>query len=273
MIITDSLFLIGNSHSKCDDYALSGKAGSLNYIIVSDGCSSSKNTDIGSRVLALCAKEVIFGMSFLKDRFLRYKDFGLKVIEQAKNIANLEFGLCTTSLDSTLLCFVYDEESKECRFYCYGDGSIYVENCEGSIFETYEFKSGAPYYLSYLLNESRDKAYKEQYGDFPLISNAYNSKRDNFTASYQYFEQIHPIIFNTNKDFKVVLFTDGISSFVNKHTSELIEANDIVGSFVNFKNFGESFLQRRINREVKTLAKHFIVHEDDFSCSCMIKED
>ena len=51
---TDAFFSIGKTHMVCQDYARSGttRAGHP-YAIVCDGCSSSPDTDLGSRFLAM----------------------------------------------------------------------------------------------------------------------------------------------------------------------------------------------------------------------------
>ncbi|GAH21715.1 unnamed protein product, partial [marine sediment metagenome] len=49
----DVAFQIGKTHDICEDFALSGNFGSpgggddCNYLVVSDGCSSSPGTDLG----------------------------------------------------------------------------------------------------------------------------------------------------------------------------------------------------------------------------------
>ena len=51
-LFADSFFTIGYPHVNqgipCQDYAVSGVMGDVAYGIVSDGCSSSPATDIGS---------------------------------------------------------------------------------------------------------------------------------------------------------------------------------------------------------------------------------
>ena len=53
---TDCYYEIGHSHIFCEDYALAGIVNNIGYAIVSDGCSSSDNVDVGARVLAHIAK-------------------------------------------------------------------------------------------------------------------------------------------------------------------------------------------------------------------------
>ncbi len=60
---TDCHFNIGAEHisggKPCQDYAISGTHGGIAYAIVSDGCSSGGNTDVGARLIALSAAAAI----------------------------------------------------------------------------------------------------------------------------------------------------------------------------------------------------------------------
>src|SRR5215203_2249321 len=50
---TDCFFNIGATHSVCQDYVVASP-----YLILSDGCSSSPDTDIGARLLVKAAERV-----------------------------------------------------------------------------------------------------------------------------------------------------------------------------------------------------------------------
>ena len=60
---TDHYFHIGSAHyssgKPCQDYALSGSNETLACAIVSDGCSTGRHTDVGSRVLTLSTLQAI----------------------------------------------------------------------------------------------------------------------------------------------------------------------------------------------------------------------
>lgn len=60
---TDAHFHIGQAHLTggmvCQDYALSGICGTAAYAVVSDGCSTGGNTDVGARILALATAKAI----------------------------------------------------------------------------------------------------------------------------------------------------------------------------------------------------------------------
>ena len=47
---------IGSTHALCQDYALARNDGP--YVILSDGCSSSPDTDVGSRLLVKASEKI-----------------------------------------------------------------------------------------------------------------------------------------------------------------------------------------------------------------------
>jgi hypothetical protein len=58
-------FSIGKDHAICQDYAISKLINNGGCAILSDGCSSSPSTDIGSRLLAMAAYDVF--LNFIVD--------------------------------------------------------------------------------------------------------------------------------------------------------------------------------------------------------------
>jgi hypothetical protein len=55
----DSYFEIGSTHQVCQDYALAYASDDFAYAIMSDGCTSSLNTDIGARLVSVIARDAI----------------------------------------------------------------------------------------------------------------------------------------------------------------------------------------------------------------------
>jgi len=55
----DSIFTIGKTHRICQDYAHTGNKNGMFYAILSDGCSSSEHTDLGSRIMVKTAEKYI----------------------------------------------------------------------------------------------------------------------------------------------------------------------------------------------------------------------
>lgn len=261
----DSLFLIGDSHTVCQDYTLTGNSEGLDYLIVSDGCSSSKNSDLGSRLLALVAKQFI--CSRLTDlRFnasQRYVDFGMMVITKARVLA-AELKLEDSCLDATLLVTVKD--ANNIFTYVYGDGSIIRQDKNGDLcVVTVSFESGAPFYLNYWLDQGRLLGYKDQFSGSLTIESPSIPYRA--IESYDY-----PIsMVNDASDTSMfAISTDGIDSFTNKTYGTVINPTS---DLFSFKNTNGEFLKRRVEREVASLRKSTIVHQDDLGIAAMVIKD
>lgn len=119
---TDKFFTIGKTHNVCQDYALSGEHNGISYAIVSDGCSSSPDTDFGARFLAKsCEQQILRGHNFNGER----------IIYEASGIAR-QIGLPETCLDATLICAIKDNNDA-IKIYMHGDGVILGKYCDGSI--------------------------------------------------------------------------------------------------------------------------------------------
>ena len=75
----DSFFKIGSTHNICQDYAISGRDEhyKVDYAIISDGCSGAEDTDIGSRLVSLIAKQNI-SLSTHSNLFFEYVSSAVK---------------------------------------------------------------------------------------------------------------------------------------------------------------------------------------------------
>ena len=129
----------GKNHFICEDYILK----SDDYIIICDGCSSSKNTDIGARLLAISAKKVIdyYNETINND----YVKFGNQTLILAK-LACLNLGLNVDCLDATLIVMrIIDDTIK---VLMYGDGIIFEKNQAGLLIKEIAFDNNMPFCLS-----------------------------------------------------------------------------------------------------------------------------
>ncbi len=53
----DSFFSMAKQHAVCQDYAIGGMLPSP-FLVLCDGCSSSNNSDVGARILAISARKI-----------------------------------------------------------------------------------------------------------------------------------------------------------------------------------------------------------------------
>ena len=125
---TDCFFTGTRQHHICQDYALCGEK-PFPYIIIGDGCSSSPNTDIGTRVL----------LHKFNKKIKSYNDgIDISVFKDCKHIVN-EIGIEAESLDSTLLtCRVLNNKIE---IYTYGDGYIIEVYDEKTIFSYFNINA------------------------------------------------------------------------------------------------------------------------------------
>jgi len=154
---TDSAFQIGKTHDICEDFALTGSFKSAGddayYAIVSDGCSSSPNTDLGSRLLSFSiANELKQLYTNSSERYkiskkLRNLSDDLCIARARSSIQSLN--LPQDSLDATAL-IAYTEPGKT-EIAIKGDGCVAIGlKDKRTLIVNVEFISSFPFYLNYL---------------------------------------------------------------------------------------------------------------------------
>jgi len=237
---------------RCEDY-VSYKD---NCIVLSDGCSSSKDTHLGS----LLYSEL--GTSY-------FKNHKHKIIKQewegfARYCSNNMFLKNNSILDATVI--VLNEDEHNIYINMCGDG-LYFFKYQEDAFPTYikvDYESNAPIYPSYLLSKSilnkREKA-KEK-----IIKYRYSSKYDSFIEEFKELEDIDRIgtynLLNKHELEYVGIASDGIFDFLQNGNS--IDIKLVLDHIIGFKGSGE-FMKRKMNHMFKCFEKEKIFPHDDFS--------
>jgi len=251
----DSVYVIGKSHRVCQDYAMHGCIDGNPYFIISDGCSSSKDTDIGARILAhsakTCLTEDIFNS---KNHEKSYYSFGHNVIDKATlDINNLK--LNPECLDATLIVgFVYNNDLE---IYVYGDGCIMYTGTDLKWrCINIKFQTGAPYYLSYWNNKERRNEYLKTFKGLRITDylNGFTIKESVLSSNCFYFGNISG---------SALVASDGMSSFFKYAYTQNISTT--VKDFTQFKSMTGEFLKRRLNRYVQDMNKQGLYHYDDIA--------
>jgi len=246
----DCFLKIGMKHKICEDYIITGKIGYSDdhYIILSDGCSMSKHTDVGARLLVHEAKRALcsehgFCLSTWEN-----------IIKAANYIAVALLGLPEECMDATLISAYTRNEFIHVNVF--GDGVVIAKHKDGSMtYYNIVYPSNAPYYLSYTLSNKRRVDYIKDFGKEKLvykIGDGYNVCLDGA------FDEHTSIIFRRDDIDTVMIASDGILSF-GKDLGEI--AND----FTKFANSTGEYLKRRVSKAIKTYAKDNINHYDDIS--------
>jgi hypothetical protein len=278
-IRTDSVLEIGSSHDICEDYIIHGiTENDVPYIILSDGCSSSKYTDIGARIFVHIIKKLINNMiCYLNDDYhlnILYKTHQLDIIYKVNNIIEL-LGLPKESLDCTLIfAFIINDK---CYIYRYGDGSIIIEYTNNNIFiNSVDFIKNNPYYLSYLLNPKINNDYFENIGDY-YLDKTHILEDDNGCIMSDEKEIIKLIedrtveIIDLKNVKNILISSDGIDSFLNKRDGKNIPADQLIYNILDFKNLNGNFLKRTLKSKkgvLNQLKKQNIINFDDISIGC-----
>jgi hypothetical protein len=241
----DHLLKIGKTHKICEDYIISGYD-PVPYIILSDGCSSSKDTDIGARILCLAAKQYLKNY---KNRIqsINEVEMGHYIIWKADSIM-IQFGLDQTALDATLTVAYYN--SGTLKIIMFGDGSIVSIDDHDKTIETVEYTKNTPYYLSYKLDRERDKIYHGN-NIIKMVDKHYHYNYSNIydlvTGVMDYNKPYcsnHLIKFG--EQTIIFIFSDGISTFFNKEQSKFLSIADLIRDISSLKTLKVEFLQRRL---------------------------
>jgi hypothetical protein len=243
----DTFFAGGTGHKVCQDYARCGKLpDGRAYAIVSDGCSSSPDTDFGARVLVLAAEHAL-------DPVRSGPVDPLNIIENADTVIRPNMILSAvprTCLDATLL--MAREALDVVDVWVAGDGAVVARRRDGKFTLTDFDCAGAPAYLSYLLDDERREAWKTQFGKRTM------KKILQEAENYQIHQQFEDRPFNDPAVYKfclsqeeydlVMLLTDGIHSFRHRDTLEPIPAITVVEHLMNFKSMNGEFVTRRVRK-------------------------
>jgi len=264
----DYIYTIGKSHTTCDDFSYYKDYGSFQVGIVCDGCSSSKHTDIGSRLLV---SEVLNNLSARNIGFAECEimlELSLSgCFANYKNIYGDNFLDCTIIFSLT-----FDNITK---VYMIGDGSILATKKDGTKeITTINFENNAPAYLSYKLDENRKQQYlklsskytfkkmiEKQNSDFNKVVSTNTDAFPMQDIPVNIFEFKHSEYKN------LICVTDGIDSFISEGISIHAEKQ-----LLDLKTLNGFFFQRQILGIKKLFEKQNIYNQDDLSGVALIFE-
>jgi len=297
---TDHYIEQGSGHAQCEDYALSGIYRSVPYIIVSDGCGSSDQTDVGARLTAHSFKAAL--ASFLDSRVGSVQAVGERELHhelRSRTLVRIRRAAETlrvplTACDATLLAaFVLDGK---CRLFRSGDGTIIFKNKQGFEAIHTEYADNTPYYLSYLLDARRNDAYqgRVEIGHVHVKQMVWDQQFRQTAARTIARVDRKPQWFCLDaEDLEWVIVTsDGLSSYAQdpykgtgtfKGTGKenCDKGNDkgtgkensgferILQRVAGFKSFNGNFVERRMKRLQKECGKEGMVHYDDVSVAAI----
>lgn len=276
----DHYFAIGSTHEVCNDYALSG-ASPLPFAILSDGCSSSPDTDVGARLLAQAAQTTLIDQPALD-----YTSMGKAIAFKAVALAQI-MRLPLSALDATLLLAYRIDDEIIVR--AYGDGAVLVQQAGKVIaFNRIEYEDNLPYYLSYEVDPIRRAEFVRltapYAGQVKRLSRAEPPPADASALhdgvagqwrvpkieEHQPFDEPSHWRYRAANGLAVTLFSDGIASFADTHAQRLLSEHDVAQTLGGFKNVNGRFLARRVKRGLRDYAKDGFVPGDDISAASLV---
>ena len=253
----DTFIEIGGTHKVCEDYIIQTVINGCPVIVLSDGCSSSSNTDMGARILCHLAKQYLNRFQTLDD--ISYEKMGLWVIHNAELIVR-QLGLNLECLDATLIVSILNNNTV--NTFIYGDGTILFKNQDQIDIVSISFTKNAPYYLSYLIDDYKADIYSEEgiKKHINLNGKLYDEE------AYDY-----PSIYCKNLNYydTVMVTSDGIESFQKDFNS--YDINEVAKRFFDIKVRNGEFLKRTLKSSMKGFSKENITHYDDLSVGAFIR--
>lgn len=276
----DSIYVQGYTHTVCQDYARSGIIPSdkgFAFGILSDGCSSSPDSDLGARLLVLRAEQE-----------LKRKNYDCVTLPSiAHGIRDTVHMLqahpmCT---DATLMWVKNSVERHLASFCVVGDGVIAARVRGTSTFEVTQrhFQSNTPWYLSYSTDPARFSKLLEQGIDIEYTQRFVDVEKRTADIFNEYTVQITKEnlgsrCINYNAEYSLthhdlfVIMSDGIESFIQtskEGSKEPLSLAYVLSELLGFKNYAGEFVGRRVRKALKGFAKNQQFHEDDLSIAAI----
>ena len=276
----DCAIYTGKAHSICEDYARVIDMNECSYAIISDGCSSSKDSDVGSRILSLCIEKVLktsaYTLFYMCKNGGDYELNHIKYWLKSVNLSRINMGLKTEAIDATLILAEVDTCKNRYCIKFFGDGVAAIGFKDGSIdIVSIEYPSGYPFFINYYLDEGRFKQWMEYANDCTLkkYSIIENKCKIHCVSCAKLVNNISsPYLMGSTKNLKFIsIMSDGVSSFskllVNEtsKTTKNVPLEEVLPRILAFKNYQGEFVKRRLQRFLKDIKKDSWQHNDDLS--------
>jgi len=281
---TDSYIEMGASHNICEDYALNGNFGNnFHYIIVCDGCSSSKHTDFGARILAhSCQRELLiaYNNSILDELdWQEAKEYlKNKIIHNAMTVVK-NYGLSYEICDATLMyAFVLGDKV---YYQVHGDGNVLIRKADKTYtWQNLTYESNAPFYLSYEMDVLRKHSYMDdsEFGGKEFYLRTVDFDTLNYTGRMEVTSPLERILSVHNIE-SITLSSDGIETYSHTHKrlteypsdaeKKSLKPESMVRRMTDYKSHNGEFVKRRMKKIKFECDKIQAEHFDDVSCATL----
>jgi len=264
-MLLDNVITIGKSHNICEDYSLIGDKDNP-FLCVSDGCSSSKNTDMGARLLCWAFKDFLTSWHD-EIKIFNNKSVGRYIISQAQKIAK-EINLNFNALDSTLITTRIFNNDIMIDFF--GDGYLIVKYKAGAVYLfKISYTENAPFYLNVFNDPVITKKWQTLYPDNILQIEIFdicdNDMKIQTPSSLDYYS------FNWDCESidSVFIATDGLGSFIN-NTGASLGIKEIVKDLLDIKIRNGEYLKRRMKKMLFKYQALGYTNYDDIAVASII---
>ena len=288
---SDHYFCTGHDHltagRPCQDYAFSGVSGQVAVAVVSDGCSTGGETDVGARIVARSTTSVILKSRLVieqPDWHIVPADFHTR--QQVHfSTARETLGLRTNDLVATCLTVILTPYTG--AVCVQGDGVVAVVYADGTM-EVHRFdwkgkgvdgvEVGAPLYPSY--GQEGIAQFLQEFHSGNVLAERPIHQVWHVSASGE-FHECEPIIhvFRDVMDGVVIpidreqlvcgdircvaVFSDGVTQV------DGVDWKEAVSCLLAFKQMAGQFVTRRMMRQVKNWQKPGKGPLDDISCAAV----
>lgn len=274
----DSYYGIGDKHQVCQDYALHGTLDKdMEYVIVSDGCSSAEHSEIGAQILchaakyqiALCYQTGLFRECSLHTLSSVLGNSILKRIHEIK----MSYPISSHALEATL--FIAVRVLSETYVFGWGDGVI-IEHFRRGDKEyrracNIDFTGNAPFYLVYDIEDYARDMKKKGYVNPEVIYTHYikydDGQFESDTKKYEYSKSYKEVYGLEDKMHLVSLTvcTDGVCSFQDADKKS-IELMTLIPEIMGYKSTAGEFVKKRMFFLKRKARKNNWSHSDDIGC-------
>ncbi|MBE9562006.1 MAG: protein phosphatase 2C domain-containing protein [Proteobacteria bacterium] len=254
MLYYDHYYTIGSTHTVCEDYIIQGDIPTP-FIVLSDGCSSSNGTDVGSQILALTTKQIL---ETSENWPLDYLEFGQLLIDTTLNVVT-KLKLPEEVLDATVMLAFLEQDT--IVVYIYGDGCILTKEHTGKINTIeIEFTHNAPYYLTYWNNKERLSEYADYEPNPLLLKDSIHSQ-----SNPKPFQTQLVFRFPLQKYEYIAIASDGASQCINFHQQHKIPLQQIASDLLEFQDLNNNFVKLNTKKILQRYAQQTIYPVDDLS--------
>jgi hypothetical protein len=236
------------SNHPCQDYVYAFHKDNEVIVKLSDGCSSSPDTDIGARIAVHNRYEAQALCDLLRQPY-KCLDVTLLTLEVSRH---------------------HELDQVRIKFECVGDGFFAMKlKGEDPYLTKVEFIANTPYYISHSILPSYAAALhdlRDEHGNPKDNKRFCVSTYDNEVKYIDHeLEIIYDSWWNISDIEWVAIFSDGITKFKNLATDQFLDPYEVMLEATNIQVWNGTFLNRRINKMLKKYHSQGIITEDDLS--------